>query len=81
MSNLLTPPGLLYQINVKGNVVEAHQDPMPETPGRWIRTEKGIRRLLTEEVARGLGIPKSWHVNPNVFTTKNLQTTTSIYHW
>ena len=87
MSNLLTPPGLLYQrarqyySKVQGNVYEAHRDPMPETPGRWIRTDRGIRRLLAEEVARGLGVPKSWHVNPNDYTTKKLQATTSVYHW
>ena len=53
MSNLLTPPGLIhlrqrqYYQKVEGRVAESTSAPMPSTPGQWIRTEKGIRRLFT----------------------------------
>ena len=87
MSNLLTPPGLIhlrqrqYYQKVEGRVAESNCDPMPSTPGRWIRTEKGIRRLLPEEVGRGIGIPKEWAVNPALLTSRHLAESTSVYHW
>ena len=87
MSNLLTPPGLLplrqrqYYQKVEGRVAESNFDPMPSTPGRWIRTEKGIRRLLPEEVGRGIGIPKEWSINPALLTCRHLAESTSVYHW
>ena len=87
MSNLLTPPGLIhlrqrqYYQKVEGRVAESNSDPMPSTPGRWIRTEKGIRRLLPEEVGRGIGIPKEWSINPALLTSRHLIESTSVYHW
>jgi hypothetical protein len=33
---------------------------MPAKPGSFIRTRKGIRGLLNDELAKGLGVPKSW---------------------
>jgi hypothetical protein len=33
---------------------------MPPWAGSWIRTPKGVRRLLADELARGLGLPKAW---------------------
>ena len=28
--------------------------------GKWIRTERGFRRLHPDELAKGLGMPKQW---------------------
>ena len=87
MSNLLTPPGLikrrpnLYKEDVKGHVSNSQQDPMPAVPGRWIKTDRGIRRLMNEEICRGLGAPKEWNLTPEVMTAANISKSTSVYHW
>jgi hypothetical protein len=36
------------------------RDPMPAHAGTWISDEGRAWRLLTEELAKGLGAPKSW---------------------
>jgi hypothetical protein len=36
------------------------QDLMPAHAGSYIRTKKGIRRLLHDELAKGLGVPSTW---------------------
>jgi hypothetical protein len=33
---------------------------MPSTAGSFIHTPKGTRRLLNDELAKGLGMPKTW---------------------
>jgi hypothetical protein len=33
---------------------------MPAWPGCYIRTDKGVRRLMNYELARGQGTPKAW---------------------
>ena len=87
MSNLLTPPGLIRRRTSHsppqgaGRVYESTTEPMPSAIGRWIKTEKGIRRLLPEEVGRGLGIPKHWEVAPTLLNARNLNSSTSTYHW
>jgi len=35
-------------------------DSMPFIPGSLISTPRGTRRLLNDEIARGLGVPKKW---------------------
>ena len=42
---------------------------------------KGIRRLLAEEISRGLGVPKEWETSPRLLTANTLNASTSIYHW
>ncbi|CAJ1968834.1 unnamed protein product [Cylindrotheca closterium] len=82
MGNLLTPPGLVprssYSNNGTNHTPYSLHDPMPNQIGAYIRTEKGVRRLLKEEMARGLGIPKGPEMN---LSKKSLQRTTSLFHW
>jgi hypothetical protein len=33
---------------------------MPYIPGSLIETSRGVRRVLNDEIARGLGVPKTW---------------------
>jgi hypothetical protein len=33
---------------------------MPAKPGSLIQTHEGVRRLLNDELAKGLGVPKTW---------------------
>lgn len=82
MSNLLTPPGLVprrkYVQENHENTPLFSRDPMPHQAGAWIKTEKGTRRLMTEELARGLGIPKGAETK---LSEASLHRTTSVYHW
>lgn len=82
MSNLLTPPGLVrkssYVEPPSYAVPDAMTDPMPNRVGALIRTERGIRRLSVEEVARGLGVPK---ISEKQVSSNLLSHTTSVFHW
>ena len=85
MSNLLTPPGLLRKQHFDpssfrgtGAIYEV-TSPMPASPGRWVHTTKGIRRLQPEEVANGLGAKKAWRIPAT--SSDILARTTSLFHW
>jgi hypothetical protein len=70
MSNLLKPhsiPRLAYHnvrrhrpINAMRRIPNSVTDPMPASVGAWIDTPLGIRKLLPEELAKGLGVPSGW---------------------
>jgi hypothetical protein len=66
MSNCLQPTGVpwsAYHSSKKhqdGTIPHAHEDSMPARPGSFIRTDRGMRRLLHDELAKGLGTPKIW---------------------
>ena len=82
MGNLLTPSGLVkswaYKTNNGDNLPQAHKDPMPPTPGRWISTDKGVRALTPEEVGRGLGMKSE---EAKDMSGALLTRTTSLFHW
>ena len=84
MGNLLTPPGLLPQkiyCDLPFDSPRVDLDPMPCFPGAWVKTDQGHRRLLLEETARGLGVPKGWNLDQSKLTGGTLLRTTSLYHW
>jgi hypothetical protein len=85
MSNLLTPPGLVprkfYTHGTPHRGIDAETSAMPAYL-TWIKTSKGVRRLMPEELARGLGVDKK--VADGIRTDLSadlLQQTTSIFHW
>ncbi len=86
MSNLLTPPGRVprwaYTDMVTVSPPYHRTEPMPSGPGRFIRTEEGIRRLEVDEFIRGLGGKPP---DPPVFgkhpLRKLAEHTTSLFHW
>jgi len=82
MHNLLTPVGLIaknsYVSKAVGIISEADTDPMPPFPGALIRTEKGVRKLKTNEYCRGLGYTKE---ESDDVPEQLARQTTSIYHW
>lgn len=86
MSNLLTPEGLIKKQHrskplLQQQGIDIHTEPMPPYTA-WIKTNFGVRRLLLEELARGLGLNKQrLKVLLPVLTPTLLQRTTSIYHW
>jgi hypothetical protein len=43
-----------------GEIVDSERDSMPAWPGSLICTPRGTHRLLNDELARGLGTPKTW---------------------
>ncbi|CAJ1966080.1 unnamed protein product [Cylindrotheca closterium] len=51
---------------------------MPPRIGALIKTEKGIRRLMKDEFARGLEIPKT---DEEGLTERCLHRSTSVLHW
>ena len=55
-------PGSAYlQVSDSTRLVPTFsEDAMPSNPGHPIRTERGVRRLLHDELCNGLGVPKSW---------------------
>ena len=84
MGNLLTPPGLIRGRRLPAppkslQAPLAHEDPMPCTSGHYIRTERGVRRLERDELARGLGLPSS--ESKEDIPVGLLHGTTSLFHW
>jgi hypothetical protein len=83
MASLLKPAGLVrskYYLDWTGDP-KARESPMPNRPGAFIETERGSCRLLMEETANGLGIPKGWEVPPKQLSTHLFDHTTSVLHW
>ena len=66
MSNLLRPcniPRAAYQLPYTEKnrpAPDSGCDPMPARLGAAIQTKAGVRRLLPDELAKGLGIPTEW---------------------
>jgi hypothetical protein len=73
MSNCLRPanvPGRAYRHDLRTDAAKLRypheipnceeEAPMPAWPGSLIGTTKGTRRLLNDELARGLGVTKPW---------------------
>jgi hypothetical protein len=72
MQNCLRPTGIPWvayirpennhrpqsQINLPSPRTE--WESMPHIPGSLIETSSGVRRILNDEIARGLGVPKTW---------------------
>jgi len=53
---------------------------MPAYVGAWIQTDKQVRRLLPEELGKGLGVSKA-KLETVSLSGKLLQGTTSLFHW
>jgi hypothetical protein len=54
---------------------------MPGKPFAWITDADGARQLFPEELAKALGLPKSWDVPTKALTSKLLANTSSVFHW
>lgn len=85
MSNLLTPPGLIprwaYTISSRAGA-RVESSPMPSTPGRWITTHEGTRRLEVDEFIRGMGgvTPGPPNFGKHPLRSMALRST-SVFHW
>jgi hypothetical protein len=63
MANALRPcfiPRRAYRHDQTVVATLAESDPAPALPGSRIRTHKGARQILSDEVARSMGCPRSW---------------------
>jgi hypothetical protein len=65
MSNLLRPcnaPRTAYQfpLSKKRSAPDSGREPMPPRLDSAIQTQQGVRRLLPDELAKGLGVPSEW---------------------
>jgi hypothetical protein len=76
MSNCLRPMGVPVKAFVKGPPTE--WDPMPSYPGAVIQTQNGRRKLMNDELARGMGAPKEW-VTEWYPTSATLKQTISLH--
>lgn len=89
MSNLLTVPALLpkgrhhyfSESSVTGNPANAFTDPVPAQRGALIRTDRGVQRLLNDELARGLGAPKEWKIEETTASAEDLWRSASLFHF
>jgi hypothetical protein len=65
MSNCLRPTGVPWSAyhsspnHHDGPIPHVDEDSMPARPGSFIRTVRGMYRLLHDELAKGLGAPKT----------------------
>jgi hypothetical protein len=87
MSNLLRPAGLVPRASwsTTRSIVDLpvrERDPMPAHAGTWISDGGRARRLLKEELAKGLGVPQSWG-DLELLDPRPLgwQTCSHIYEW
>ena len=84
MDNLLIPHGLLpkqsYNIKYPKHlpIPDACQEPMPAWLRVLIKTKGGIRQLLDQEYAMGLGIPKD---KATKYNNRILQQFTGLHIW
>ncbi len=66
MSNLLRPcnvPRTAYRLpfsDKNRSAPDSGSEPMPSRLGAAIQTRDGVRRLLPDELAKGLGVPAEW---------------------
>jgi hypothetical protein len=68
MANCLRPCGIprkaflpnIHSLLHDVDVPFEDKDLMPAHTGSYIRTKKGTRRLLHDELAKGLGVPSTW---------------------
>jgi hypothetical protein len=67
MSNCLRPRGVPWSAyhsspnqQDAARIPHADEDSMRARPGSFIQTDRGTRRLLHDELAKGLGAPKNW---------------------
>ncbi|CAJ1960569.1 unnamed protein product [Cylindrotheca closterium] len=85
MGNLLTPPGLVprnsYSQSGSAHTPHSLHDPMPNQIGAWIKTEKGVRRLMKEEVAQGLGIPKGCETELDQRPGTTITLDNDVFNW
>ena len=51
---------------------------MPRRVGDWIATNRGVRRLLADEYARGAGVPKAWMPDEKKVTPFHAEHTTCV---
>jgi hypothetical protein len=87
MSNLLRPTGLVPRSawntsRPVENLPRRETDPMPVHSGSWLSDGGRARRLLPDELAKGLGVPKQWG-NLESITPRSMggQTCSHIYEW
>jgi hypothetical protein len=86
MSNLLRPFGIprtAYDLpwsERNRSAPDSGSDPMPSHLGAAIRTRQGARRLLPDELAKGLGVPAEWG-DLTAFPGSLLNHLTGIHTW
>ncbi len=85
MSNMLRfrdiPRRAYVQQQDNGKLPQAGTDPMPPNVGDLIETDRGPRRLLADEYARGAGVLKEWIDENDRVKAKTATSTTCVNIW
>jgi len=89
MSNCLRPTGAgpffdslhSHSCETPSRVPDTGRDPVPSSPGQWIHTSKGFRRVHPDEFAKGLGVPKQWMPSPLNLPSRSVKHLTGVHLW
>ena len=89
MSNCLRPTGAGRTRDSLPPGTELHamavphvsRDPMPAQAGRWIQTDDGYRRLHSDELANGLGVPKFWSTDLRQVARARFKDLIGVHLW
>jgi hypothetical protein len=91
MSNLLKPFGVprnAYHhlsrhrpLDPSCHIPDSVTSPMPSAVGAWISTPLGVRRLLPDELAKGLGVPSDWLLATHVLPARFLNYLVGTHIW
>ena len=88
MGNLLTPHGLLDRHTKRltktatpGQYPDSLNDPMPDCVGAQVRTPQGVRRIQSDELAKGLGCIGKEVNQAKAISAKHYRLTTSLFIW
>jgi hypothetical protein len=66
--------------HLKDGLIYERAGPMPDAVNVWVRTERGVRRLLTEELAKAKGVPPQWFKGSKV-KAQTITQSTCLHLW
>ena len=71
----------IYSGTIQGAPIYHRGGCMPDRAGAWIDSERGVRRLQTQEWAKGLGLPNEWLAKGAHLPKQVVEGATSIHIW
>jgi hypothetical protein len=71
----------LVKAQVRRSPVYETSGPMPDHPHVWIRSDKGVRRLQHEELAKAKGVPSEWLKGGKPLKQSQVDRATCLHLW
>jgi hypothetical protein len=82
MEEILRESPCLVKKLINSTPIHEHVGPMPDRPNTWIRSERGVRRLQTSELAKAKGLPSEWtKKNVSKLEKSWVQHSTCLHVW